>query len=165
MSMKLEQFMRGVLLKGLNSAKDGALSGNITFSGTNTHSGSESFSGAFVAKAGLTQGTITTIDAQNGTPTAAQLLGGIIKHNSKTGGGTVTFPTGAELSAVAGSAVGSMFRTLYYNYGNQTATLTTAASGTTVIGGTAAVTTGKHSMITFVCTAANTWDVYLTTLY
>ncbi len=114
----------------------------------------------------VVQSTVTTIDAQNGTPTIAQLLGGVILHNSKTGAGTVTTPTGTEISdGISGVAVGSMFKTLYHNYGNQTATITAGASGVTISGGTAAVTTGKHSELTFLCTAANTWTLYLTTLF
>lgn len=109
--------------------------------------------------------TITDIDAQNGTPTIAQILGGIVTHNSKTGAGTVTVPTGAAMSAgVSGVAVGTTIKWLYYNRGNQTATITQAASGHTLVGGTAAVTTGKHMEIISVCTAADTWVSYLQTL-
>jgi len=111
------------------------------------------------------QQTITDLDAQSGTAAIAELLGGIYTHNSKTGAGTLTTPTGAEISAgISGVAVGSTFNTLYYNRGNQTVTITAGASGVTLVGGTAAVTTGKHMLMTFVCTAANTWSVYLQTL-
>ncbi|MCK9461418.1 MAG: hypothetical protein M0R80_17445 [Proteobacteria bacterium] len=149
---------------------DNTLTGNNTFSGTNT------FSGAVVSSGGITvtgptrtlnpvnQNTIVVIDAQNGTPTIAELLRGIVTHNSKTGAGTLTVPTGALMSAgVTDVAIGSTFRWLYYNYGNQTVTIT-PADGHTLVGGTAAVTTGKHMEITSVCTAANTWVSYLTTL-
>ena len=105
--------------------------------------------------------TITTIDAQNGTPTIAQLLGGVIAHNSKTGSGTLTTPTGAQISAgITGVAIGHSFDVLYDNYGNQTVTVTAGASGVTVKG-TAAVTTLKCAILRFVCTAANTWNVYV----
>lgn len=104
--------------------------------------------------------TATTIDAQNGTPTIAQLLGGLILHNSKTGGGTLTTPTGAQISAgIAGVAVGDSFECTYVNYGNQTVTITAGASGVTVTG-TAAITTGKNALLRFYCSAANTWIVY-----
>lgn len=109
--------------------------------------------------------TITDVDAQNATPTIAQILGGIVTHNSKTGAGTVTVPTGTEMSAgISGVAVGSTINWMYYNRGNQTATIT-AATDHTLVGGTAAVTTGKHVYITSVCTATNTWVSYLTTLF
>jgi hypothetical protein len=150
---------------------DNTLTGNNTFSGTNT------FSGAVVSSGGITvtgptrtlnpvnQNTIVVIDAQNGTPTIAELLRGIVTHNSKVGGGTLTVPTGALMSAgVTDVAIGSTFEWLYYNYGNQTVTVT-AADSHTLVGGTAAVTTGKHIKVTSVCTAAGTWVSYLTTLY
>jgi len=104
--------------------------------------------------------TSTTLDAQNGTATIAQLLGGVYRHNSKTGSGTLTTPTGAEISAgIPGVAVVHTFDCLYVNYGNQTVTITAGASGVTVTG-TAAITTGKNALLRFVCTAANTWIVY-----
>lgn len=110
------------------------------------------------------QQTITNIDSQSATPTIAQILGGVIVHTSVTGSGTVTVPTGTVMSAgVSGVAVGSTIEWLYYNDGNQTATIT-AASGHTLVGGTAGVTTGKWMRITSVCTATNTWVSYLQTL-
>lgn len=110
------------------------------------------------------KGTVTVVDAQNATPTIAQIIGGIVTHNSKTGGGTVTVPTGTAMSAgITGAGVGSTVKWLYYNYGDQTATITPAA-GHTLVGGTAAVTTGKYILITSYCSAANTWVSFLTTL-
>jgi len=171
----IESFVPVVRYYGLKTEKAATFGSTVTVTGALTATGG--VSGAVAAStltaSGLVkitnpviQSTITLIDAQNGTPTIAQLLGGVIKHNSKTGGGTVTVPTGAEISAgISGVAVGSMFEVLYYNYGNQTATITTAASGTTIIGGTAAVTTGKHIKMTFLCTGSNAWDIYLTTLF
>jgi len=66
-------------------------------------------------------------------------------------------------AGVSGVAVGSTIKWLYYNNGSQTVTIT-AATGHTLVGGTAAVTTGKHMEITSICTAANTWVSYLQTL-
>ncbi len=43
--MSIEDALPEVKYNGMNSAKDGTLSGNLTFTGTNTHSGSEAFSG------------------------------------------------------------------------------------------------------------------------
>lgn len=103
--------------------------------------------------------TATTIDAQNGTPDIAVLLGGVILHNSKTGAGTLTLPTGTEISAgIAGVATGNTFDVLYNNYGNQTVTITGATGST--IKGTAAVSTTKNAMMRFVCTGANAWSVF-----
>lgn len=168
--MNLEEFIPGVKYHGLSSAKDGTLSGTLTLSGTNTHSGTNTFSGTTnvtgqqYTKNPVLQQTITDVDAQNATPTIAQILGGVIVHTSATGAGTCTVPTGTAMSAgVSGVAVGSTIKWLYYNDGSQTVTLT-AATGHTLVGGTAAVTTGKHMEIVSVCTAANTWVSYLQTL-
>lgn len=158
MSLKIENYVPVVKIDGLNTDK------NVTIGGTLTVTGVVTQSGIPVMPNPVLNQTITVIDAQNGTPTIAQILGGIITHNSKTGAGTVTVPTGAEMSAgVSGVAVGSTIKWLYYNYGNQTATIT-AADGHTLVGGTAAVTTGKHVYVTSTCSAANTWVTYLTTL-
>lgn len=158
---------------------DNTLTGNNTFTGTNTFSGAVVLSGGTsggtgsfttLTSTGLTKVpnpvaklTNTDIDAQNGTPTAAQLLGGMITHTTVTGAGTLTVPTGANMSSGIASTVGSSINWLYYNDGSQTATIT-AASGHTLVGGTAAVTTGKHMIVTSVCTAADTWVSFLTTL-
>ena len=164
MSILIEDHLPVVKYEGLNTDKAVVMGSTLAVTGNTNISGSLAVTSSLSAPQQVQKLTITTIDAQNGTLTAAALLGGIVKHNSKTGAGTITFDTGALLSATLGSVVGTTVRCLYYNYGNQTATLTTAASGTTVIGGTAAVTTGKHSEIIAVCTAADTWDIYLQTL-
>ena len=148
----IESYIPVVKYNGLNTEKD------VTIAGTT------SITGQFYTKNPVLQNTIAVADVQNATPTIANILGGIVTHNSKTGAGTVTVPTGTAMSAgVANVAVGSTINWLYYNYGNQTATIT-AATDHTLVGGTAAVTTGKHMEIVSVCTAANTWVTYLQTL-
>lgn len=153
---------------------DNTLTGNNTFTGTNTFSGAIAGAGVSATTfttTGLTKGpnrvsqnTITTVSAQNATPTIAQILGGQVVHVSVTGAGTCTVPTGANMSAgISGVAVGSTIRWLYYNSGTQTVTIT-AATGHTLVGGTAAVTTGKHMELVSVCEATDTWVTYLTTL-
>ncbi len=105
--------------------------------------------------------TLAVLNAQSVTPTAAQLLGGIIKHTTQTGGGTFTLDTGTNISAaISGVAVGDSFTCILVNNGNQTSTITTAASGTTLFG-TAAVATGLVANMVFYCTGSNTWDVYI----
>jgi len=157
--MSLENYIPDVAYNGVNTAKDITASGTNTFSGTTKATGAVRL-GTTALNTPIYGTTSTVIDAQNGTPTIAQLLGGIIRHNSKTGAGTLTTPTGAELSAgIADVAVGYTFDCLYVNYGNQTVTITPGASGVTVTG-TAAITTGKNALMRFVNTAANTWIVY-----
>ncbi len=113
------------------------------------------------ARKGMVVGNLlTTLSSQNVTPTAAQLLGGVVEHVTATGGGTATLPTGTNLStAVTGVTVGDSFTCLYINSGNQTGTIT-GATGSTVIG-TAAVTAGKNAIMTFYNTGSNTWNVYV----
>lgn len=99
---------------------------------------------------------------QNSTPTAAQLLGGIVLQTSATGAGTVTLPTGTQLSAaVPGVAIGDSFQTSFTNLGGgQTLTLT-SATGDLVVG-TAAVPTGKGANILFTNVGTNSWNAYVT---
>ena len=137
--------------------------------GLNT-SKSIDFSGSSVIVGPLTNIWQTTIGAlgttQNSTPTAAQTVGGVLTQTGATGAGTVTFPTGTVLSTYLATlnptiAVGYTFDCVFANLGgSQTLTLTAGASGMTMIG-TVAVGTGKNAYMTFVCTAANTWSVYV----
>lgn len=177
---KLESFIPVVRYYGLKTDKNATLGGTLSVTGATTLTGAATITGGVsggpvsattLTATGLTktpnrvsQNTITDIDAQNATPTIAQILGGIIVHTSVTGAGTVTVPTGTLMSAgISGVAVGSTIHWLYYNDGSQTATIT-ADTNHTLVGGTAAVTTGKHMEIISVCTATNTWVSYLTTL-
>jgi GMP synthase-like glutamine amidotransferase len=178
MGLKIENYVPVVKIAGLNTDKAVTFGSTLEVTGAITATGGVvggisggTASVTTLTASGLTktpnpvlQQTITVIDAQNGTPTIAQILGGIVTHNSKTGGGTLTVPTGTAMSAgISGVAVGSTIKWLYYNYGNQTVTVT-AADGHTLVGGTAAVTNGKHIYLTSTCSAANTWVTYLTTL-
>lgn len=105
--------------------------------------------------------TTTTIATQNSTPTAAQLLGGVIDHVSVTGGGTATLDTGANLDAACTNPqIGDTFSCLYANTGTQTVTITTNTGLT--LKGTAAIATLKNALLTFVRTGAGTWRVYIT---
>jgi len=110
------------------------------------------------------QQTITPIATQAGAPTIAELLGGFINHASTGGAGNVTLPTGTLMSGgISGVAIGSTFEWKYYNSGSQTATIV-GDTDHTIVGGTAAVTTGKYVNCTSVCTAAHTWVTYLSGL-
>lgn len=100
---------------------------------------------------------------QNSTPTAAQLLGGVVTQTGQAGGGTVTTPTGTVLSSAMPRTpvAGDTFNCLFANLGGgQTLTITAGASGMTVIG-TAAIGSGKNATLTFVNVSANTWNCYV----
>lgn len=111
------------------------------------------------------QRTLTALGTvQSTTPTAAQTLGGILTQTSAVGAGTATFPTGAVLSAAFDfvPTAGCSFQCLYMNLGGGFAvTVTAGASGMTVVG-TAAIPSAKAALLTFVCTAADTWTVVVT---
>lgn len=53
----LENYIPVVKYSGLNSEKDGTLSGVLAFTGANTHSGSETFSGGIVITGKVTENT------------------------------------------------------------------------------------------------------------
>ena len=108
----------------------------------------------------VTGQTSTAIGTQNGTPSAAQLLGGLIVHTSVTGAGTLTVDTGTNITAaITGSTVGDTFTCTYANIGNQTVTIT--ANTDVTLKGTAAVPTLKNAILTFTCTGAHVWVCYI----
>lgn len=169
MSVYIENYIPVVKYQGLNTQKAIVGESTLAITGTSTFTGVSTFTAVPVFTAGIPagakNGTVTAIATQNGTPSAAQLVGGYINHASTTGAGTLTVPTGSLLSSgVTGSAAGTQFKCWYYNSGSQTVTIT-GDTGSTITGGTAAVTTGKSCEMLFVCTAANTWLVFLTTLF
>lgn len=178
MARKLENYLPPVMEDGLATDKAVAFGSTLAVTGLITATGgvSGAVAGAVTAttlastgvtelsttsKSGVRYGTTTTdLDAQSGTAAIAELLGGIYTHNSKTGAGTLTTPTGTQISAgITNVAVGYTFDCLYYNRGNQTVTLTAGASGITLYG-TVAITTGKTALMRFVNTSANTWSCY-----
>lgn len=107
--------------------------------------------------------TITDVDAQNNTLTAAQMLAGLVVHTSATGGGTVTLDTGANIKAAIPqlNTAGRTLDMLYVNDGNQTLTFANAASGTTVGNVAQTVATNESVLLRFVCTADATYVCYL----
>lgn len=148
---------------GGNSAEnltvDAKGSGTVVIGGTST--GFVSL-GRGSASTALTNSTIASLGTtQNSTPSAAQLLGGVATQTGATGAGTVTLPTGTQLStAVPGVAVGDTFETIFANLGGGQTLTITGATGSTVIG-TAAIGSGKNAGMLFVNTGANTWNVYV----
>lgn len=171
MAVLLEDMMPGVKYNGLNTGKAVVLGSTLAVTGAITATGgvAGAVTGAVgsttLTSSGITElkyprynATVTDFDAQAATPTIAQLLGGIVTQNSKTGASTITLPTGTEISTgVPNVAVGYSFDVVYYNRGNQTSTIT-GASGSTVVG-TAAIATTKSAFMRFYNTGANAWSV------
>lgn len=136
----------------------------VSSNGLNTNKAID-FSGSpsMVLPIGVTNNFTTTAlgTTQNSTPTAAQLIGGLVTQTGATGAGTVTLPTGTQLSAaLATVAVGYSFECIFANLGGAQTLTITGATGSTVIG-TAAVGTGKNAQLTFINTGTNTWNVYI----
>jgi|6_EtaG_2_1085325.scaffolds.fasta_scaffold00138_5 hypothetical protein len=140
------------------------VTGLVTVGETLDVTGVSTLTGQLYATNVVKQQTITNFDTQSPTLTIASMLGGIAQHTSTTGAGVATLDTGTAMSSgVAGVAVGSTIEWIYYNDGDQTSTIT-AAAGHTIVGGVAAVTTGKWMKVTSVNTATNTWVSYLQVL-
>jgi hypothetical protein len=109
-------------------------SGNLNFRRTNNNPilGMDGTSGRIYEYM-----TVTDIDAQNGTLTAAALAGGIIVHTSATGGGTLTFDTAAAIiAACPGMEDGSVFTAYVINDGDQTVTLAADGGATVTVSDT-----------------------------
>lgn len=113
-------------------------------------------------KSEVTSSTITSLGTtQNSTPTAAQLVGGVVTQTGQTGAGTVTLDNGTNISAaIAGVTVGDTFNCIFANLGGGQTLTITSATGATVVGN-GAVPTGKNALMIFVNTGTNTWNVYV----
>ncbi len=99
-------------------------------------------------------GIKSSVTAKAGTSftlTAAELLNGFI-NGTPTGAGTYTFPTAALMvAAIPGAAVGDTFVTFLQNTAGAANTITLAAGGATLVGGTA-VAQNKSAIIAFTLT-------------
>jgi hypothetical protein len=112
-------------------------------------------------KALISSCTVTALTGQNTTPTAAQLLGGVIEHASATGAGTATLDTATNIIAgIAFAATGDTFECLYANTGSQTVTITTNTGLT--LKGAVAITTGLIGKLRFVLMGGGLINVYCT---
>lgn len=169
MANKLEQFIPVVQSDGLNSDKNGALGGNLTFSGVNTYSGNSTYTG---------NNTFSGSTTISGSATIANVAGPILVGTSGTGtdvGGSVTVNaqrgviTTASLSTIAGTtyiltlkdtfigATSQVFASVYSGSntgGNATIGAVTPFAGSATIvvsnAGTAAVFNGTLKVNFFV---------------
>lgn len=92
MADKIENHLPVVMQEGLNSAKNGTLSGTYTFSGSNTHSGNNTFSGTNTFTG--TVGSKCIVKTAAATLTAAD-SGAVCIFNSAAGD-IYTLPTAAS---------------------------------------------------------------------
>lgn len=155
----------GLAVSVLSSGTNENMTFNAKGSGTlllgNISTGQVSI-GRGSVKSPITSATITSLGtSQNTTPTAAQLVGGVITQTSATGAGTCTLDNGTNIStAVPGVTVGDTFQCVYANLGGAQTVTITGATGSTVVGN-GAVASGKNAIMTFVNTGSNTWNVYV----
>lgn len=87
----LENFIPYVKFSGLNSAKDGTLSGALTFTGSNTHSGTETFTGPVV----LTGQQLENVEVVTATNVIAASESGKTFFLNAAAGFESTLPTAA----------------------------------------------------------------------
>lgn len=158
MSILVEDYIPVIKYNGFNTEKSVNLGGDIQTAGDGS---SLVKIGQSVKKQVIQGGAIASMGTtQNSTPTAAQLLGGIVTQTSATGGGTVTLPTGTVMSAaVTGVQVGDSFRVRFANLGGGQTLTITGTTGMTVVG-TATVATGTNIDLLLVNTGTNTWTCY-----
>lgn len=155
----------GVAISAIGEASNGKLSIDAQGSGVlalgDTSTGGVGLNrGALQAlQVGMTLTAIGT--TQNSTPTAAQLLGGILTQTSATGAGTITLPTGTLLSAACPRTpvAGDTFKCTFANLGGGQTLTVTGVTGTTVSGG-ATIATAKSATLVFTNTGSNAWSIY-----
>lgn len=155
----------GIAVSAISSGTNENLTINSKGSGTilvgNTSTGQVSLGRGSLKPALLSSTTASLGTTQNSTPTAAQLVGGIVTQTSSTGAGTATLDTGTNISAaIPGATVGDTFQCIFANLGGGQTITITSATGATVIGN-GAVPTGKNAAMTFVNTGSNAWNVYV----
>lgn len=105
--------------------------------------------------------SVTDIDTQNGTLTAAAIAGGIIVHTSVTAAGTLTFDTAANiLAAFPGIQTGEVIKCYVINDGAWTDTFAVAA-GLTIgdVGQTLAIE--ESCLLLILVTSATTVHVQI----
>lgn len=109
MAYNIENFIRGIRQHGLNSAKGGTLSGNFTFSGTNTFTGSTILGAVAGTLRPVTVGTTATY-----APTAAD-SGRVYIATAASGTQTYTLPSaataGMTFTFICGHASGEILLT------------------------------------------------------
>lgn len=106
--------------------------------------------------------SVSDIDAQNGTLTAARIATGIIVHTSVTGAGTLTFDTAANIiAAFPGITTGEVIKCYLINDGDQTVTLAADGGATVTLadaGQTLAI--NESCLLLILVTGAATVTVY-----
>lgn len=106
--------------------------------------------------------SVTDIDAQTGTLTAAGVAGGLIVHTSTTGAGTLTFDTATNYNTqFPDLQIGDAVTFYLFNDGNQTDTLA-ADAGPTITLWDASQTLATHESVLVILlkTGATAYTAY-----
>jgi hypothetical protein len=104
--------------------------------------------------------TVTNVDAQDNTLTAAQIAGGIVVHTSEVGGGTVTLDTGVNIiAAFPGLAIGDSVKCYYINDGTEVLTLAVGV-GTAILDVAQTITANEAAVLVILMDSATTVTVY-----
>jgi hypothetical protein len=104
--------------------------------------------------------TITDVDAQDNTLSAAQIAGGIVVHTSVTAGGTVTLDTAANIiAAFPGIGVGDSVKCYYINDGTEILTLA-PATGTTIFDAGQTIAANEAAVLLILVTSSTTVTIF-----
>jgi len=145
MANQLEDHVPTVKYNGLNSAKNGTLSGVLAFTGANTHTGAETFAAGVKLAAPVITHTASAINS-TATATAAQVATGYITSTSAAAT-SITLPTGTLLGAALGAVAGTVFDLIIDNTaGASTVTMVVAVNG--VLSESAATTAASFGDLT-----------------
>ena len=105
--------------------------------------------------------SVSDIDAQSGTLTAARLATGIIVHTSVTGAGTLTFDTAATIIALLGMAVGDTYVCYLINDGAFTDTLAADGGATVTLADAGqTIAADEACILLLLCTSATALTVF-----
>lgn len=104
--------------------------------------------------------TVTDINGQHGTLTAAIIAGGILVHTSASGAGNLTLDTAANIiAAFPGISTGDTIKCYVINDGSQTLTVV-AATGTTIADNGQTIAADESALLVILVTSSTTVTVY-----
>lgn len=146
MTQNLEDFIPVVQIAGLNSAKNGNLSGAFTIGGIWTFNAVPTFNNGINSNAASIGGHIPVAVNATATLTAAQTASGYITSTSAAAV-TLTLPTGTLLGAQLAATRGDIFELYVDNTaGANTVTMAVAVNG--ILSDAAATTAASFGQLT-----------------
>ena len=164
MAVNIEKYIPTILYNGLNSAKNGILSGIFTFSGANTHSGIEEHTGAETHSGAETHagvedftsiGPVAAVSAEAATITVTRAAhaGGVIAL-TRAAGVTATLP--------AATGTGCIYRFVIATAATSNANIIQVANATDVMNGSLNIQADDDADGTLKCWMAEVGDDTMT---